>query len=138
MPLKSSFELINVVVPNFKIFFWIGASIADATSINSEGTKTLSAKIVSIFFINSKPTFIKKPRKLSNSPFLLQPQIKYLKKSLAFIWNSALREKINFYFQGFLCYCQQNFLFGRKIWHYLIVPWSVDILLNFPDQDPNS
>ena len=41
--------------------------------------------------------------KLSEDELKLQPQTKYLKKTLAFMWNSALWEKINFYLQGFFC-----------------------------------
>ena len=33
----------------------------------------------------------------------LQARAKYLRKTLLFMWSSALREKFNFYFQGFFC-----------------------------------
>ena len=33
----------------------------------------------------------------------LQPQTRYLRKTLVLIWNSAPREKFNFYFQGVFC-----------------------------------
>ena len=33
----------------------------------------------------------------------LQPQTKYLRKTPVFMWNSALWEKFNFYFQGVFC-----------------------------------
>ena len=35
--------------------------------------------------------------------FQRQPRTKYLRKTLAFLWNRALREKFNFYFQGVFC-----------------------------------
>ena len=35
----------------------------------------------------------------TNSQIKLQARTKYLRKALAFIWNSAPREKFNFYFQ---------------------------------------
>ena len=33
---------------------------------------------------------------------VLKAQTKYLRKTLVFMWNSALWEKFNFYFQGVL------------------------------------
>ena len=33
----------------------------------------------------------------------VQARTKYLRKTLDFMWNSALREKFNFYFQGVFC-----------------------------------
>ena len=47
----------------------------------------------------------------------LQPRAQYLRKTLVFSWNSALREKFNFYFQGVFCKYWQNFLFWRKTGH---------------------
>ena len=47
----------------------------------------------------------------------VQPRTKYLRKSLVFMWNSALPEKLNFFFKGVFCYYWQNFLFGRKTGH---------------------
>ena len=33
----------------------------------------------------------------------LQARTKYLRKTLVFVWNSALRQKFHFYFQGVVC-----------------------------------
>ena len=49
------FEIINSVMPNPKMFFWIAASIADTVAINPNIIKTLLANGVSAFFINGKP-----------------------------------------------------------------------------------
>ena len=39
----SSFEIINVIVPDPNIFLWTAASVADADAVNHNGTKTLLA-----------------------------------------------------------------------------------------------
>ena len=41
----SSFEIIIVVIPNPKIFLWIAPSVADATTVNPNGFKTLLADV---------------------------------------------------------------------------------------------
>ena len=51
--------------------FWIVAFVTDAAAVNPKGTKTLLAKANSTFFIEGKPVFTKRPRKLSNTPFWL-------------------------------------------------------------------
>ena len=56
----SSLEIINVVIPDPKIFFWIAASAADA--VNPNGIKTQSANGFSTFFIEGKPVFSNGPR----------------------------------------------------------------------------
>ena len=33
----------------------------------------------------------------------LEDRVKYLRNTLVFMWNSALREKLNYYFQGVYC-----------------------------------
>ena len=40
---NSSFKIINVVVPDPNIFWWIAASVADAAAVNLNGIKTLLA-----------------------------------------------------------------------------------------------
>ena len=45
----SSFEIINAVVADSKIFFWIVVSVADAAGVNTEGTETPYDAGVSIF-----------------------------------------------------------------------------------------
>ena len=64
----SLFEIINAVMPDPKIFFWIAASDADAATVNPKGTKTLLANYVSTLFINSKPAVLNSLRKLRNPP----------------------------------------------------------------------
>ena len=67
---NSSFANINVVVPDWKTFFWIEASVADVTAVNPKGTKMLLANGLSTFPINGKPSFIKVPKILpENSPY---------------------------------------------------------------------
>ena len=51
MSFISSFEIINVVVPDPKIFFWIAASVAYAADVNPNGIKTVLANGLSTFFI---------------------------------------------------------------------------------------
>ena len=58
----SSFEVINDIVPDPKIFFRIAASVAHAAAVNPNGIKTLLADGVSTFLINGL-------RKLKNPPF---------------------------------------------------------------------
>ena len=58
----SAFEIINAVVPDPYIFFWIAASAADIPAGNSNGIKTLLANEVSALFIG-KPAVIKGLRK---------------------------------------------------------------------------
>ena len=63
----SSFEVINVVVPepkvlglsdsDPKIFFRTQASVFDAVVVNPSGIETRLANGLSIFFINGKPVF---------------------------------------------------------------------------------
>ena len=65
---NSSFANINVVVPDWKAFFWIAASVADVTAVNPKGTKMLLANGLSTFPINGKPSFIKVPKILPENP----------------------------------------------------------------------
>ena len=61
----------------------------------------------------------------------LQFRTKYLRQTLAFMWNSALREKFNFHFYGVLCWCWQKFSFWTG--HYAIILWHFEIFLIFPN-----
>ena len=63
----SSLEIINVVIPDQKIFFWITLSVADAVAVNPNGIKTLLAKGLSTFFIKGKPVFSNGPKDLPKS-----------------------------------------------------------------------
>ena len=60
-------EIINVVVPEPIIFWWIPASVADAATVNTNGIKTLSAKGLSTFPVKGNPVFIKDPKRLPKS-----------------------------------------------------------------------
>ena len=58
----SSFTIINAVIPDLKMFFWIAASAADA--INPKCIKTLLADGLSTFLIKGKPRFSTGPKSL--------------------------------------------------------------------------
>ena len=53
--------------------------------------------------------------------FWRQPWTKYFRKTLVFMWNSALSNKFNFYFSAVFCWYPQMFLSGRKTGNYLII-----------------
>ena len=53
----SSLEIIYVVIPDPKSFFWIAASVADAAAVNPNGIKSLLASVFSTFFIKWKSVF---------------------------------------------------------------------------------
>ena len=82
----SSFEVINVVVPepkilglsdsDPKIFFRTQASVFDAVVVNPSGIKTLLATGLSTFLINGKSVFKNGPRSLPINLFV------------CIIWNS--------------------------------------------------
>ena len=64
-----SFEIINVVIPEPKRFFWITASVAHAAAVNPNGIKTLLANGLSIFPIKDNPDLSNGPKSLTeNSP----------------------------------------------------------------------
>ena len=48
-----------------------------------------------------------------------------------FIWNSALREKFNFYFSWDFCLYWQSFYSQRRTKHYAIIPWIFENFLVF-------
>ena len=47
------FEIINVVVPDTKIFFWIAATVAYTAAVNRNVIKTLLANGLSVFFLKA-------------------------------------------------------------------------------------
>ena len=67
---SSLVEISNVVVSepqvlgylDPKMLFWIVALVADAASVNPNGTYTLLACGVNTFFMNGRQTFISRPR----------------------------------------------------------------------------
>ena len=64
----SSFEIIDVAIPDPKTYLCTPASTADAATINPNGIKTLLANGVSTFFINGKLVFSNGPRSLPRNP----------------------------------------------------------------------
>ena len=66
----SNFSIENsyLVISDPKVFFWIAASVADATAVNLNGIRTPLAKVVSTYFINGKPLLINWVNKLSDPP----------------------------------------------------------------------
>ena len=53
----SSLEIINSVLPDPNIFWWIAPSVADAAVVNPDGTKTLLAYGLSTYPIKDNPVF---------------------------------------------------------------------------------
>ena len=64
----SLFEIINIVMRNPKVFFWIAAFVADVAAVNHNGNKLLLANAFSTFFIKGKPVFTNSPKSLPISP----------------------------------------------------------------------
>ena len=64
----SLFEIINVVIPNPRIFLYIPATAADVATVNPNGIKTLLANGLNAFFIKGKPVFSNGPRSLPRNP----------------------------------------------------------------------
>ena len=58
----SSFEIINLIVPDPSIFSWITASAADAAAVNPNGIKTLLVSGLSAFFIEGDLAFSTGPK----------------------------------------------------------------------------
>ena len=54
----STFEIINVVILDPKIFFLKAASVIVAAAVNPNGIKTLLANSVSTFFLKGKPVLV--------------------------------------------------------------------------------
>ena len=67
----------------------------------------------------------------AKSCFQRQSRTGHLRQALVFMWNSALREGLNFHFQGILCYYWQNFHFGGGTGYWAIILWNLDIFLIF-------
>ena len=63
----TSFEIINVLKPDSKVFFGITPSVANAAA-NSNVIKTLLANDFSIFFIKGMPIFSNCPNVLPRNP----------------------------------------------------------------------
>ena len=57
MSFISSFEIIIVLMPDPKTFFWIAPSVAKAATVNLNGIKTPLANGLGTFFIKGKPDF---------------------------------------------------------------------------------
>ena len=51
IPSIFSLEIIYVVIPDPKSFFWLAASVADAAAVNPNGIKTLLASVFSTFLL---------------------------------------------------------------------------------------
>ena len=49
------------------------------------------------------------------------------------MWNSAVWESFNLYFSAVFCQYQQDFEFRGKAGHYVIILWSFEISLTFPN-----
>ena len=64
----SSFESINVVIPDPKTFFWIAASVAVAAAVNPNGIKTLLANDLSTSSVKGKQAFSNSPKSLPGNP----------------------------------------------------------------------
>ena len=54
----STFEIINVVILDTKIFFLKAASVTVAAAVNPNGIKTLLANSVNTFFLKGKPVLV--------------------------------------------------------------------------------
>ena len=64
----SSFEIINVAVPDPNIFLLVAASVADAAVVNLNDIKALLANGLSTFFIKGNPVFSNGPKSLPKNP----------------------------------------------------------------------
>ena len=64
----SSFEIMNVVIPDLKTYFWIVASVADAAAVVHNDIKILLANSFRSFSIKGKLVFDNSPRSLPRSP----------------------------------------------------------------------
>ena len=61
-------KIVNVVIPDSKIFLWIAVSVADAPAVNPNSIKILLANGFTTFFIKGKPVFSNGPRSLPRNP----------------------------------------------------------------------
>ena len=62
------FEIINFVIPDPQIFFWIAASVVDASGGNPNDSKTLLANSSSTFSIKASLFFSNCPKSLPKNP----------------------------------------------------------------------
>ena len=60
----SSFEIVNIVIPDPKISLCIPVSAADDVAVNPKGIKILLANSLSKFFVKNKPVFCVDPTSL--------------------------------------------------------------------------
>ena len=64
----SSFQIINVVLPDRDIFLCIAALVADGAAVNRNDIKTLIANGLSTFPIKGSPVFSNVPKSLPKNP----------------------------------------------------------------------
>ena len=64
----SSLEIINVVVPDPNIFFWIAASVEDTAVVDPNGIKMFLANGLSKFPFKGNPDFSNGPKPLPKNP----------------------------------------------------------------------
>ena len=62
--LISALEIINFVKPDWNIFFWIAASVADAAAVNCNGIKTILANYLRTFPTKGNLVFSNCPKSL--------------------------------------------------------------------------
>ena len=60
----SSFEIISVVIPDPKNYFWTPAFVTDGGTVNLNGIKINLSNSLSTFFLKGKPVFNNDPRNL--------------------------------------------------------------------------
>ena len=66
--LISSLEIIEVVLPDSKIFLWIAGFVADTAAVNPDAIKTLLANGLSTFSIKDNSGFSNGPKSLPKNP----------------------------------------------------------------------
>ena len=64
----SSFEIVNVVLQDPKIFLWIVTSAADTAAVTPNSIKALLANGLSTFPIKDNPVFSDGPKSLPRNP----------------------------------------------------------------------
>ena len=62
--MTSFINIINVLVPEYRISLWVPAFAADAAAVNLDSIKTLSIHGISIHFIKGKLVFSNRPKNL--------------------------------------------------------------------------
>ena len=68
MSLISSFDVISIVIPDPKMFFWIAASVPDTVGIEPNCIKTLLTNVYRAPFIKGRPVFSNTPKTLLVNP----------------------------------------------------------------------